>query len=188
MKAKKYFNLNDEFVDKIISVAYRDATFVERIKVMRAASQNEEVRKLLESYKETADNVKQLHEEDFSEEMIKNPELKRLLSSKKSIGFLSDLYSVIFARPVISIATTIILVATIVFTILSNRPVQYNYKYSESEIIKADLHARQALSIIGKIFKETQETLENEILNKRVSKPINNGIGIINNLFEGDIK
>jgi hypothetical protein len=44
------------------------------------------------------------------------------------------------------------------------------------------------LLIIGKIFKDTQTNLQNEILRDMVAKPINNGIGIVNNILEGELK
>ncbi len=63
-----------------------------------------------------------------------------------------------------------------------------DYKYSESKINNADQQARKAFAIVGKFFKQTRTTLENEIMDERIAKPINDGIGIVNNLFEGETK
>mgnify|MGYP001562714311 CR=1 FL=1 len=188
MNRKKSFELNEEMVNKIISVAYRDASLREKLIVKRTILQNREARKLFNSFKQTADKVKRIAEEDCPEDLIKQIELKNVTLRKSASGFLFDFYSIILGRPIVSAGTTLVLVAAIVVALIVNKPVQYNYKYSESEIINADKQARQALAIVGNFFKQTQSTLQNEILSERVAKLINDGIGIVNNLFEGETK
>ena len=129
-----------------------------------------------------------LREEEYPDDLLKNVIRKNLPVSKNKNSFLFDLYSMVFYRPVISAVTTIILITAIVTTFIVNKPVQISYHYSQTEINNADQQARKALAIVGKFFKQTQSTLENEIMNDRVAKPINNGVGIVNNLLEGEIK
>lgn len=188
MSRKKSFELDEKLLNKIISVAYGDSSVRDKLIVMRAAKQNEQVRNLLTSYKQTAAEVKQIREEVCPEDLIKKIDQNKLPAAKSSNGFLFDFYSIVFARPVISAATTFVLVAAIIIALFVNKPVQYNYKYSEAQIIDADKQARQAFAIVGKFFKETQVTLQNEILKDRVAQPINKGIGIVNNLFKGETK
>ena len=188
MASKKSYELNEEMINKIISVAYGDATLIDKFIVMRAAEQNREIREVLNSYKQTAKDVDALREEEYPNDLLKSVVKKNFPPVKNAISFLFDFYSLVFSRPIISAITIIILITTIVTTVIINKPVQYNYKYSQAEIVNADKQARQALAIVGRFFKQTQSTLEVEILGKRVAKPINDGIGIVNNILEGETK
>ncbi|TSA27078.1 MAG: hypothetical protein D4R68_06200 [Ignavibacteriales bacterium] len=188
MSRKKSFELNEDMINKIISVAYEDASLKNKFIVMRAAAQNPEIRAALYSYKQTAKEVDVLREEEYPDDLIRNVIRKSLPASKNRTSFLFDLYSTVFSRPIISAVTTIILITAIVTALIVNKPAQLNYHYSQTEINDADQQARKAFAIVGKFFKQTQTTLENEIMGERVAKPINNGIGIVNNLFEGETK
>ncbi|MCX6175130.1 MAG: hypothetical protein NTZ27_10290 [Ignavibacteriales bacterium] len=188
MNRKKSFELNEKIVNKIISVAYGDAKLIDKFIVMRAAAQNPEIRSALYSYKQTAKEVDVLREEEYPDDLIRNVIGKSLPVYKNTTSFLFDLYSTVFSRPIISAVTTIILITAIVTTLIVNKTAQFNYRYSQTEITDADQQARKAFAIVGKFFKQTQTTLENEIMGERVAKPINDGIGIVNNLFEGETK
>lgn len=188
MNRKKSFELNEEIVNKIISVAYGDATLIDKFIVMRTAVQNPEIREALYSYKQTVKEVEVLREEEYPDDLLRNVIRKNIPASKNAISFLFDLYSTVFSRPIISAVTTIILITAIVTTLIVNKPAQLNYHYSQTEINDADQQARKAFAIVGKFFKQTQSTLENEIMGERVAKPINEGLGIVNNIFEGETK
>jgi hypothetical protein len=188
MNRKKVFEPNEEMINKIISVAYKDATLMDKFIVMRTAAQNPEIREMLSSYRQTAKDVEGLREEEFPDDLLKNVIRKNLPALKNKNSFWFDFYSTVFSRPVISVFTTIVLITAIVTTLIVNKPAKISYHYSQSEINAADLQARKALAIVGKFFKQTRSTLENEIMNERVAKPINNGIGIVNNILEGEIK
>lgn len=188
MVSKKSYELNEEMLNKIISVAYGDATLKDKFIVMRAAEQNQEIQEALNSYKQTANDVDALREEEYPDDLIKNVSRKNIPVFKKTSSFLFDLYSTVFSRPIISATTTIVLITAIVTTLIVNKPAQISYHYSKAEINNADQQARKALAIIGKFFKQTQSTLENEIMGEHVAKPINDGIGIVNNILEGETK
>lgn len=183
MNRKKLFNLTDEMKDKIISAAYGDASLLDRIKIFYLIKKNDEARKLFLEYRKTAGEVRQLGEEEYPESIARAVESKTI-GENRSGNFLFDLYSVIISKPLISAATTFILVAAITVALIVNKPIEY--KYSEAEIIKADQQTRHALAIVENIFRQTQSTLQKEVLGEKVAKPINHGIGIINNLFEGE--
>jgi len=189
MNRKKYFELNEELHTKIISVAYGESSLAEKIQVLRAASKNKTIRDLLNSYTQTANAAKQIREEECPEEILNNnAEIQKIISSNRNSRFMQDLYSILFARPLVSAVASFVIVAAIVVSLIVNKPIQYSYKYSNAEIVNADQKARLALLIIGKIFKDTQTNLQNEILRDMVAKPINNGIGIVNNILEGELK
>ncbi|MBI5730301.1 MAG: hypothetical protein HY963_04105 [Ignavibacteriales bacterium] len=188
MNRKKSFKLNEEMINKIISVAYGDAKLIDKFIVMRAAAQNPEIRETLYSYKKTAKEIEVLCEEEYPDDLLRNIIRKNIPASKNTISFLFDLYSTVFSRPIISAITTIVLITAIVTTLIVNKPAQISYHYSQAEINNADQQARKAFAIVGKFFKLTRTTLENEIMDERIAKPINDGIGIVNNLFEGETK
>ena len=186
MKRKRIFDLTDEQKDKIISAAYGNGSLSDRLIVRRLIFSNEDAEKLYLSYKQTASEVKQIAGEECPSDILKTVqyETKRALENKGS--FLSDLYSAVFSRPIVSAVTTVVLIASIVIALIVNRPVQYNY--TQAQIIDADRQAREAFLIVGKILKETHATLQNDVLGERVSKPLNQSIRIANKLFEGEKK
>ncbi len=184
MNRKKSFELNEAMHNKIISVAYGDAGLLDRRKIMQAAAENEEVRNLLDEYKKTAREVKKIDLEEFPQELLKTIESKTISLKKNTNTFFYDLYSVILSRPGYSAAVTIVLVAAMVISLIINKPVQYNY--SAAEINVADKQAKYAFEIVGKIFNETNITLQKEVLGKAVAKPLNESIGVVNKLIKGD--
>ncbi len=173
--------MDDKLLEKIISVAYGDATWIEKIKIHRLAKENSEVKELLENYERTASEVHKLTEEDCPDELLIKIRSKTLNVVKKSNTFTADFFSIIFRRPVISAAATIVLVVFILLEIFHNESMQYQYSRAEVEL--ADKQARQALAIVGRIFNQTNVTLKEEVLNSRVAKPIQESMGIVNGLF-----
>lgn len=186
MKRKKSFEISEEMQNKIISVAYGDASLLDRIKVFRVAAQSDEARNLLNSYKITADKVKQIGEEEFPRELLKSVEHKTIPVKMTTNTFMYDLFSIVLSRPVVSAAASVILIAAIITSIIINKPIQTNYNYSGAEVTEAEKQAEYALSVIGKIFKETQTTLQKDVLGDAVAKPFHKSIRIVNNLLEGD--
>jgi hypothetical protein len=184
MNSKKSFEISEELLNKIISVAYGDASLPDKIKVMRAASRNDEVRNLLNSYKTTANEVKQLGEEEFPRELLKSIEKRTIPIKKVKDKFIYDFFSIVLSRPIVSAAASVILIAAIITSLIINKPVQYNY--SSAEITEAEKQAKYAFAIVGKLFEETHSTLRKEVLRNAVAKPFGHSIGIVNNLLEGD--
>ena len=173
--------MKEELFNKIISVAYGDANLFDRIKINRLAKQSDEVKNILESYRATASEVHKLSEEEFPEELIPAIERKTAKLKKQTNMFAFDLYTIIFKRPVISAGATVVLLGAIIFGIISNRTIEY--KYTPEQVSAADIQARKAFAIIGRIFDQTNTTLKEEVFNSRVAKPINDGVGVVNGLF-----
>ncbi len=184
MNRKKSSEITEELLNKIISVAYGDASLNDKIKVMYIASRNEEVRDLLNSYKRTANEVKQLGEEEAPPELLKKIEHRNVPAKTIRNKFVFDFLSIIFSRPIISAATSVILIAAVITSLIINKPVQYNY--STAEITVAEKQAKYALELVGKYFNETHSTLQKKVFGNAVAKPFNHSIGIVNNLLEGD--
>ncbi len=181
MNRKKSYELNEEMINKIISVAYNDANIFERIFVYRAAKGDDNVKKLLQSYCNTAIKVHELKEEDCPEEIIESLKQKSIPLRISQNSFNSDFAAVVFGRPLVSAIASVLVVAAIIVALFSTREI--HPVYSRQEIEHADKQARQALAIVGKIFNQTGTTLKREVLNDRVSKPIKDGLGIVNSIF-----
>jgi len=187
MKQKKSSKITEELLNKIISVAYNDASYLNKIRSYRAAAKDPRVLEILNSYKETANKIKQIKEEACPDGLLKSINHEVILTKKSRRTFLSDLFAIIYRRPIISAAATLILIIAIITALIINKPVEYhNHYYSQMEIIKADKEAHYALEIVGKVFNRTNSTLQKEILNEKISKPIRESIGLVNNLFKGE--
>ncbi len=185
MNAKKSFKMSDELLNKIISTAYGDASLKDKFAVRRLSKKYEEVRKLLEEYKTVASEVHKIKENVCPEKLIHN--LPAGSNSHKSFG--TDFYSMIFSRPLVSAAVSVVLIAAITFGIFNNKQLEYRHTYSKAEVQIAEKQAKQALAIVGKILNETSSTLKNEVLESKVAKPFGESIGIVNNLInKGEIK
>lgn len=184
MSRKKSFEITGELKNKIIAAAYKDASWLNRILVWRLISRNEEAKGIFDSYRTTALEVAKLTEEECPELVLDSAKGKTTFVKTNKPGFLSDLYTIAFARPVVSLAVVLVVISAITFGVIRNKTVEY--EFTEAEVIEADMQAQQALAIVGNIFQQTKTTLEDDVFRNKVSKPLNKGLGIINNLFEGE--
>lgn len=184
MSRKKSFEITEELKNKIIAAAYKDASWLNRVWVWRLISKSEEAKTIFDSYRATANEVAKLTEEECPELVLNSAKEKTVFVKTNKTGFLNDLYTIAFARPVASLAVVLVVISVITFGIIRNKTVEY--EFTEAEVIKADMQAQQALAIVGNIFKQTRSTLEDDVLGNKVAAPLNKGLGIINNLFEGE--
>ncbi|MFC2084133.1 hypothetical protein ACFLS9_03670 [Bacteroidota bacterium] len=180
--------INEELEGKIISAAYCDLGFFERIRLRKLAKQNSYVRKLLREYEDTARSVHSLNLEDCPDKILDSVPI--LVKSKKysENSFAVDLYTLIFSKPLVIATTVAIIMLAVVISVFINDNRTYN-GYSMEEIEKANLQTKHALAIVSNIFNKTSRSLKDDIILKHVSKPINEGVNTVNNLFiEGDNK
>ena len=184
MKRKKSFEISEELLNKIISVAYGDAGLWDRFYVTRLAEKYPEVKNVLSEYKSTSAEIHKLSEEECPDEIIVNIEKQTANVNKRINSFTADFLTIVFTRPIFSAAAVVIIIGFLVFGILENRVPQY--KYSKAEIEIADKQAKHALAIVGKIFAQTNITLKEEVLNSRVAKPIRESMGIVNEFLTSE--
>lgn len=182
MKLMKSSEISNKMRDRIISVAYNDANFIEKAAVGFASLFNNDIKSELESYRKTAKLVHSLGEEACPDKILSDSKTKNLPFREYGYSFLSDLFSLYLNRPIASAFTTLTLALIIVATIIFNRPAER--KYSDHELQLADKQAKYALQLIGTIMGEAQQTLKNEILKDKVAKPINEGLEIVNTLLK----
>ena len=177
MNYKKSSNISEELHDRIISVAYGSASFLEKRRIEKLASENETIQELLEEYKSTANAVHSIAKEEYNGEL----KIKAITDSNKSI--FDDIYQILIGKPLVSAAATILLIFAITFSLFNNRELTYE-GYSLAEVQKANFESRQALMIVNEIFSKTKEQLTNDILINEVSKPIKDGMNTVNKLFK----
>ena len=188
MKHKKYYKIDEQLHDKIISVAYGDAGLIDKIKIYLLANNNVEVKSLLNEYKSTSKAVHSIEKEFMPEELLARIKTETGIKNNENRSFFFDFYSFIFSRPVISAAAAVILIAVIITSAFLKGPGLSNSTYSPEEIALANKQAKQALAIVGKVFNQTEKAIKNDILAKRVGQPINKGLTIVNDLFKEENK
>lgn len=187
MKAMKSFKINDTLLNKIISVAYGDASLFDKIRFFFLAKKYSEVKNLLDVYRDTASSVHSIPIDECPQIIVEQVGESINRKSKSSNKFLFDLYSAFFSRPAVSIAATIIVLITMATSILFYKH-EPNNIYSQNEIELANYQAKEALAMVGSIFSKTSRKIGREILPNTVSKPIRDGMKIVNNIFEEEQK
>lgn len=180
MKDKKFFEISAELMDRIISAAYSDAGFFEKLKIHKLAEEQPEVRELLDEYRNTAKSVHSIKPDECPETVVNSIKAVPKIENKPS-SFLFDIYTVVFSRLAVSAIAVVILAAIVVISVSIDNG-SYN-GYTRAEIEQANLQTRQALALVSNIFSKTGNSLKNNILRNKVSKPINNGMSTVNNLF-----
>ncbi len=179
----KQSNLIDEkLIDSIICVAYGDASLAEKIRVYFISLRNPRVKELLEEYKTTAGAVHYYRNMECPREVILSA--KNKIRSEETAGREKTKYAgFAFARPLLTTASALILIAIISFFVLRKPPVKQ--QYSKAEVLKAEQQVKESLAIVGRVFRSTENTLTQDVLEKQVTPPIKKSINIINNLLNG---
>ncbi|PKL87057.1 MAG: hypothetical protein CVV23_17325 [Ignavibacteriae bacterium HGW-Ignavibacteriae-2] len=185
-KPENNLSLSEEIEDLIIKTAYKDSNIWEWIKLKILSAGNDEIKKLWDEYRSTAESVHSIEPEKCPENIIKNLSIESF-SEKPSL--IRDLYTAIFVKPIFTAAAITILTAVIITSVILKNNYEYE-GYKKAEVELAERQTQYALSVIGKVFKSTKRTLVDDIIPVKVSKPINQGIETVNKLFksEGEIK
>jgi hypothetical protein len=180
MKSKKYFEITEELTDNIISVAYGDAGFFEKVRIYKLAREYPEVKSMLNEYSKTAKSVHSIKKDECPDSVLDNIVVAQKLKNRSS-SFLFDIYTAVFSKPAVSaIAVVVFAVVLIVSVSIDNG----NYNgYTQAEIEQARQQTKQALALVSGIFSKTEDSIKNDILVDKISKPINNGVKAVNDLF-----
>ncbi len=163
--------ISEEYLDKIISVAYADAGVIDRIKVYFDSKRDQEVRRILNEYRETVKGVKLISPEEYQGVLP----VKNKIANNPHLNYLS----VFIKRPVLSTAMVLMIIGGAAGYIILNNTVTTS-GYSKQELLTADRQAKEAFAIVASVFNETKSQLKNKIINKKINEPINKGLSIIN--------
>jgi hypothetical protein len=186
MPQKKSDEINQTLIDKIINVAYGDAGLIDTVSIYTKALFNNSVKKLLNDYKITARAVDKINREEFPERIVETVRSGLGINKNKDSSTLKFKKSFVFvlseARYSIIIASFLIL-AVISFLIFQNPTTDSNYTKAELEMAQKQFN--QTMTIVNRVFKSTGKQLNKEILKDHVSKPVNKGFSLINELIIG---
>ncbi len=175
--------IDEGLLHRIISVAYGDAGFLEKLRIYLLASRNSEVKKLLNDFKKTSDAIHTLEQDECPAEILDKVKistgLDKNVSSRSSFNFFYPL----FYKPVLTVITILVFISGIVFFLLINNTNENSY--SKSQIQLAEKQVKQSLVLVNRVFNRTADTIENDVLKEQVAKPVHEGISTINNLFNG---
>lgn len=188
MNRMKYSNIPEALQNKIIAAAYGDASLKDKFSVLLAARKNKEIKNMFDEFKRTASTVRNLKIDECPIELSEIIKSKTGVKGEKPKGVFSDLIMIFVSKPVASMAVTGLAILLIV-TVLIVRPNDYYNDYSQQELTLAELQTKESLLIVSKIFNQTKNTIEEDVLTSRVAKPIQEGINYVNKILtEGEVK
>jgi len=169
MKNKK----DEDTLNKIISAAYKDAPLTDRLKVYLLARKNDEVKKIFDEYRITAGHIKKIKPDECPDYLIES--VKAKVKPGEKIFILRPAF--IFTAALLIITIT---VSLLVFHNKEEKPV-----YSKTEIELAEKQVKTSLVILNKIFKKTENMIQEDILLRRVGRPVHKSLTIINDVLIG---
>ncbi|MFA8343404.1 MAG: hypothetical protein ACEPO8_10600 [Rhodothermaceae bacterium] len=187
MNRKKSFKIDEKLLEKIVSVAYGNAGFIDKLGVRRLAKKYPEVKEALENYEKTAKELKKMDFSACPDELIENVEKLINIDKKKERSLFSDLGSIFITKPLYSAAAVTIFVIAILFSTTLERNFEHS-EFSKQEVEVAGEQVEKALALIGKVFNTARTTIEKDILTKQVSNPLNESVKSVNDLFTKENK
>ncbi len=169
--------INEEYLNKIISAAYGDSGFIDKIKIYLDSKRSPEVKKILDEYKATAMEIHSLKEEEYNGAVpIHHPQ---------SSNFLLLYYGLFFRKPFLSTAAAVLLIGVLMSGYLLVKEKPPAKKYSAEEIRTAEQQAKESFAIVADIFNRTEDRLKKDILQKNLGQPVQKSFAIINNYLKG---
>lgn len=164
--------ISEEYLERIICVAYGDAGFLDRIKIYLDARRNPEIKKILDEYKETAKKVHLISPEEYRGNAP-------VIEKRHTNNWLLNYLYIFFKRPIISAAVALMIMAGIAGYFITNNNHRMN-GYTKQQLIIADQQAKESFAIVASILGRTKDELKNNILNEKINKPIKMGLTIVN--------
>lgn len=177
--------MDEKLLNRIISVAYDDATQWEKFKINQLAKKYPEIELTLNKHRKIAQQAHRISLEECPDNILENIKGTTSTIKREEKSLLFDLYSFLFRKPAISAAIFSLFLIALVSTFIIKRP-EIHSQYSKQEIELADKQVKQSLALISGIFRKTSETVEKDILTDRVSKPIKESFNLVNDYLQGD--
>ena len=173
MQHRKYNEMDDIILNKIIAAAYNDAGLKDRIMIYFLTKRNPQAKRLFNEYRNTSKRVKRIPLEKCPDSVIESINITFTEKSK-----------VMLFRPAY-IFPVIILLVSILIAILITQSSEKEETYTKAEIELAEQQVKKSLAIVNKVFKKTENLINEEVLPKRVGRPIQKSISIINEVLIG---
>ncbi len=181
--------INDNLLNRIITVAYGDAGLIEKIKIHLLAIKHTRIKNILNEYKQTAKAVEQIEIDKCPDEIIekvknntgviKDNAFVALLTFVRRILWINQL----LRKPVFTAAIILMIISSVVSLFLLNQKNQA--QISNKHVALAEKQVKQSIVFVNRIFERTAGRVENDIIKQQVARPVQEGISTINNLFKG---
>jgi len=169
--------MNKEKRELLIKAAYGDLSPWEKLKAFLIIKKSKEAGEFYNSYKKTADKVRELRKEKLPQETFEklNALVAEKTGRKHSGSFVSS--------PGLVVAFSILLIAIFTFTFLK-RNTNFYGQYNEQTVENAREETLASLKLVAKIFSKTQKMVVDDILVNKVSHPINNGLNQVEKIIK----
>ena len=183
----KELNKSDQKpIDKIIRVAYGDAGIFDWLHITIKSLTNDEIKSLLEEYRQTANVVHKLKGEEVPEHI--NERIKSITGGTiKSESLTTKISFVIFSffsNKAIPATVIGVLIVIIVSIFIFKEPTP-THQYSKAEIELAQKQLQKSLAIVGRTFQKAEKSFSEEILKNQINKNLNRGYYLVNNILIG---
>lgn len=175
-------HIEEKLLNKIIKVAYGEGNLFERTEVNYLAKKNPEVKRLLDDYRLTASVLDNITNEKCPDEILEKA-YHKITAESRSAVLERKRFEFFLKKPLISAAAAVIIVGLFALFILERQ--KPNPRYSDVQVKQAEVQVKESLALIDRVFQNTRRTLEFDVLKKRVSPPLKEGINVVNNLFKG---
>lgn len=177
----KQFNkeISEEYLDKIIAVAYGDASLLDKIKVNMDARKDEKVKQILLKYKSTASVVHSIAKEDYQ-----NSTNTRLVSKH---AFPTNILRFVVYKPAVSSAFVAALIIILAAVVLLRKP-EPKQTYTRAQVELAEKQVKESFAIVAAVFNRSSNEIRNDVLNKKVGGNLQKGVSIINDILTERIK
>lgn len=186
MQKKDSNNIHQRIEDKIINVAYSDASIVDKLYVKWKIWLDKDLKKLFTEHRNTASVVHNLHQEDLPKQ-VTDFVISKTIRKEKNKNILQLIAAFVYeilGSKVIPAAVLSLAVIIMISIFIFKEPADQN-KYSNAEIALAEKQFKQTIAIVGKAFNKAESSFNNEIMEKQVNKKLNKGYYLINNILIG---
>ncbi len=178
--------IEPKLIDKIICVAYKDGSIIDKIIVTWKAAGDDNVKNLLGEYRATFDEIKKLKQVDLPDYVIEKVEKNMSLqkSERRFFGNITFYFFKIFYIKAVPVAAAGIVIIAFISFLIFRQPVPA-HTYTKAEIELAEYQLKQSLAIVGKVFTKAEKNFSQDILNKQLNRTLNKGYYLVNNILTG---
>lgn len=186
MQKKDLNKIHQKIEDKIINVAYGDASIVDKLYVKWKTWRDKDLNKLFTEYRNTASGVHRLQPDELPEHLT-DFVISKTISKEKNKNIIQlisvHIYELLGSRLIPAVALSLVIII-IISIFIFKEPANQN-EYSNAQIELADKQFKQTIAIVGKAFNKAESSFNNEIIEKQVNKKLNKGYYLINNILIG---
>jgi hypothetical protein len=166
--------ITEEYIEKIISAAYRDGSLFDRIKIYLDAQKDEKVKELLSEYRNTANEVRSIAKEDYRGVMKNKVTAKHKLLTN-AIGF-------IIYRPAVFSAIAAVCIMFVFAVTMLNKP-KPEPTYTKAQVEQAAKQVNKSFEIIASVLRRSSNEITDDVLKKKVGGQLQKGVSIINDVL-----